>query len=220
VYTSRTTSPLCSSVHTDCSPATWCPRSAGQFQSWGGSFLLKVLHTYTPPLGTSLQQRLLPNGSGQGAVLVLHDSASLVTVDWIGTWSKGGSSTGRWTGPTRLSGFGHRDGSQRGVGTGKKKGEQRASWDGFSAVHTAMRKQRMLGGQGKQENWADIQRETEESPYGERMQEKARVSWLSPALSHMGAVFSFCEMALYSLHHPPHFWASLNRFLVLAKVFD
>lgn len=64
------------------------------------------------------------------------------------------------------------------------------------------------------------ERNREESPYGERTREKVRVSWLSPALSHMGAVFSFCEMVLCSLHHPPHFRASLNMFLVLAKVFD
>lgn len=76
----------------------------------------------------------------------------------------------------------------------------------------------MLGGQGEQENWADMQRETEESPYGERMRE--RTSELSPALSRMGTVVNVCEMALYSLQHPRQFWASLNRFLVLAKVFD
>ena len=71
-------------------------------------------------LGTSPQQRLLLKESVQEAMLVLQDSTSLVIADWIGTGPKGGSSTGRWTGPLRVSIFGKRW-YQKGVGTGKKR---------------------------------------------------------------------------------------------------
>ena len=168
----RMTSPLCGSVHGDCLPAVWYPRRAGQFRSWAGSFLLKVLPTYAPPLGTSpptkaLTEWVSPGGHAGLTWLCLLDPRVA------------GSSIGRWTGPIRLSRFGHGDSSQRGVGTGRTNGTEWVLGWIFSCIYSN-EKTEDARGQGKQENWVDMQRETRGKSI---WREDARESKSEPAVS-------------------------------------
>lgn len=59
------------------------------------------------PLGTRPQQKLSLKGSVPGDMLLLHDSASLVTADWIDTWPTGAWSM-NWTRLSRICPGGHR----------------------------------------------------------------------------------------------------------------
>lgn len=154
-------SPLCGSVHRDCSLAAWCPgapvnSSPKNIPSfWRFCPLILLLWVLAPNKG-SYQKGQSRGQAGLTWLCLLGDS-------WLDRHMTHRQTN--WTNQTL------KIWAQRG-GHRKEKMVRSGSWDGFSAAHTVMRKQRTLGGQGKQESWADMKRETERKVPMERGRER------------------------------------------------
>lgn len=188
------TSLLCGSIHGDCSPS-----GSFQYLLVNCRFLWRSCSVLLLPLGISLQQKPSLKESVQRDMLMLHNPASLLRAVWTDTWPKGPWSIGRWNRPIRLSKIcsrTHRDGSREGWVL-KRKGcvEWIPGWI-FSYIYTNEKTEKASRLREATELSKYVERNTDESLYGERTWEQKRRR-KSPSLSHRGAVCCFYEMAVY-----------------------